>query len=84
MARLIATDSINLGEDSSDNPFSITFREDINNDGKVNILDISTAALAFGSSVGDPSWNPKADMDRNGKINILDISTIARKFGESL
>jgi hypothetical protein len=84
MIRIIATDGLNMGEDSSDNTFFITFKEDINCDGTVNIIDISMVANAFGSNVGDPRWNPEADMDRNGKINIIDISTIAAKFGKSL
>ena len=60
-------------------------REDINNDGKVNIIDISIAATAFGSycEPGDvhPRWDCRADIDRNYKVNIIDIAKIAAKFG---
>lgn len=84
MVKVIATDGLNVGEDASDKAFSITFREDINTDGKVNIVDIFIVAEAFGSSMEDPRWNPEADIDGDGKVNIVDISTIARKFGKSL
>ena len=84
MVKVVATDGLNVGEDTSDKAFSITFREDINTDGKVNIVDIFIVAEAFGSSTEDPRWYPEADIDGDGKVNIVDISTIARKFGKSL
>jgi hypothetical protein len=56
---------------------------DLNRDGKVNILDVSTAAAAFGSRPGDPHWNPFADLNRDSLINIIDIATVARDFGKS-
>ena len=36
---------------------------DINNDGVVDMLDISIAAYAFGSYPGHPRWNPLADVN---------------------
>jgi len=55
---------------------------DVNRDAKVNILDISIIAKAFGKQQGDDYWNPHADLDDNGAINIIDISTAAREFGK--
>ncbi|MFX0108729.1 MAG: DUF2341 domain-containing protein, partial [Candidatus Hodarchaeota archaeon] len=61
---------------------------DINHDLKVDIKDIASAALAYGSEVGDPNWNPHADVsgptlfEPDGKVNIRDIALIARDFGE--
>jgi peptide/nickel transport system substrate-binding protein len=57
---------------------------DINNDGKVNILDISTAAKAFGTDPSHPRWNAVADVNEDGLVNIIDISIIARNFGKTL
>jgi len=48
----------------------------------VNILDILQIAVAFGTSPGDPKWNPQADVDPNGIINILDVLQVAVHFGE--
>jgi hypothetical protein len=53
---------------------------DINGDGKVNILDITLVAQAWGSYPGQPRWNPKCDLDGNGVINIIDITMVAREY----
>jgi len=55
---------------------------DINMDGKVNIIDMMTAGLAFGSYPEHSRWNPTADENEDGKINILDLILIARNFGK--
>jgi parallel beta-helix repeat protein len=57
---------------------------DVNHDGKVNIIDISITAKAFGTQPGDKLWNPHADIDENGKIDIVDVVTIARELGREL
>lgn len=59
----------------------ISIQGDIDGDGKVNILDISKAAVAFQAKLGDQKWNANADMDENGTINIVDISAIAKEYG---
>jgi hypothetical protein len=55
--------------------------EDLNGDGKVDIQDLVTWALAFGSTSTSPNWNPKADINHDGKVNILDGVMIAKMFG---
>ena len=61
---------------------------DINHDLKVNIKDVATAAVAFGSSPNHPKWNPHADITGeehfvpDGRIDIGDIATVALHFGE--
>jgi len=59
-------------------------RGDINRDKTVNILDIATVAIAFGTREGDPDWNEMADLDGNDEINILDIAMVAINFGKSI
>jgi uncharacterized protein YfaS (alpha-2-macroglobulin family) len=56
-----------------------TTSADINKDGAVNILDLSLVARAWGSSPGDPLWDPRCDVvvDAYNKINILDITFVA-------
>jgi branched-chain amino acid transport system substrate-binding protein len=56
---------------------------DLNFDGKINIVDISTAAQAFGTKPGNSRWNFESDVDLSGDINIVDLAGIARHFGES-
>lgn len=57
---------------------------DVNYDGKVDILDISTGAKAFGTVPGEPRWEKEADVDFNGVINILDLAKIAKDFGSKV
>lgn len=55
-----------------------------NGDGVVNILDMATVGLAFGSTPGSAHWNPTADLDNNGKVDILDVAFAAIYFGKSV
>lgn len=55
---------------------------DLNFDGKVDIIDIVTAAKAFGSSPGHSRWNSAADMNKDNTVNIQDMVLIARNFGK--
>jgi PKD repeat protein len=50
---------------------------DINEDGTVDIVDISRAARAFGTYPRHPRWDPDADQNGDGKINIVDLTLIA-------
>lgn len=54
---------------------------DLNADGKVNILDLTIVATAFGANLGDPNWNPTADLNKDGVINVLDIALVAEDYG---
>jgi len=54
---------------------------DINEDFKINIIDVALIAISFGSSEGSPGWNTLADVISDGKIDIKDISFVARNFG---
>jgi len=56
---------------------------DINGDGKIDIRDIATVALAFGSYPSHPRWNPEADLNYDGKVDIKDIAIVARSFGKT-
>ena len=54
---------------------------DLNCDGEVNIFDVSLAASALGTKIGDPMWKVEADVNLDGAVNIYDISSIAKDFG---
>jgi PKD repeat protein len=54
---------------------------DINNDGKVDMRDISIVARAFGAVPGSPNWDPRADLNGDGKVDMKDIAPVARAFG---
>lgn len=59
-------------------------KTDLNQDGTVNIVDISIVAMAFGTKLGDDNWNEVADLDKNEEINIIDISTVAMDYGKTV
>ena len=54
---------------------------DINGDGVVDISDAILASHAFGSSTGNPDYNPAADLNSDGNIDIFDMLMLARNFG---
>lgn len=65
---------------------------DINGDRKVDIKDIATVALAYGSYPGHEKWDPIADITGpagtpekpvpDGKVDIRDVAFVARNFGK--
>jgi hypothetical protein len=57
---------------------------DVNGDGKIDIYDVTLAAVAYGAKEGDPNWNPEADVAPQwGIIDIYDIVTIASRYGST-
>jgi hypothetical protein len=57
---------------------------DLNGDGRVDIVDVSIVAKAFGSKVGDLVWDSRADLDGNGRVDIVDISIVAKNYGKNI
>jgi uncharacterized protein YfaS (alpha-2-macroglobulin family) len=53
---------------------------DLNGDGKVNIVDLTLVAKAWGSHPGDSRWNPQCDLNGDNLINIIDITLVARAW----
>ncbi len=51
---------------------------DANEDGNINILDLTFVASHFGSA--NPS--PAADVNKDGSVNILDLTLVASLFGQ--
>jgi tungstate transport system substrate-binding protein len=60
---------------------SITIREDLNFDFKVDIRDVAIVAKAYGTAPGDLRWNPDADVNNDGKIDIKDVHAVALEYG---
>jgi hypothetical protein len=54
---------------------------DLNHNGVRNVTDFSIFAAAFGTSIGDPDYNPDADLDGNGSVNVTDFTAFAAVFG---
>lgn len=62
----------------------LVLREDINDDGVVDIVDVAIIGQAFGSYPGHPRWNVNVDLDCNDVINIIDIVKVAKEFGKTI
>jgi hypothetical protein len=59
----------------------LSIREDINEDTKVDLVDVFSAAIAFGSFPGHPKWDPRCDVNDDFKVDLQDYFRICRKFG---
>ncbi len=57
---------------------------DLNEDGKIDVIDLAIVALVYGKLDGESDYDPKADLDQNGIIDILDIAIVATDFGKIL
>ena len=53
---------------------------DANRDGVVNLLDITRAQRAYGTSAGDANWNARADGNKDGVVDISDLILIANNY----
>jgi hypothetical protein len=61
-------------------PTAPIVKEDLNNDGAVNITDVMIVAAAFNSARGDGKYVESSDLNGDGAINIKDVMMIAAKF----
>jgi len=57
---------------------------DFDGDGDVDPDDFNIFAGAYGTSVGDPAYNPEADFDNDGDVDPDDFNVFAGNYGESL
>ena len=63
------------------NPVVVTHRhsrEDVNRDGRLNILDLVAVAGSLGGNLGTVPNNPRADVNDDGIVNVLDLAAIYR------
>lgn len=58
----------------------VQVREDINQDGVVNMADVVIIAREFNSII-EKKYDPRCDLDFNGVINMGDVIMIALRFG---
>jgi hypothetical protein len=61
--------------------FGTLIEGDADASNRINILDFSLLAGAYGTSSGDPVFDPRADFNNSGTINILDFSLLATNYG---
>jgi hypothetical protein len=57
---------------------------DIDGNGIIDIYDVVTTALSYGSKPGDPMWNEDADLAPDyGIIDIYDVVTVTAQYGKT-
>lgn len=78
-----AIDTNNLDRYPLIHPFGFAPCPDLNGDGEIDIKDLATAALSFGTYAGRPHWNFMADMNLDSEIDIRDLTIIAINFGKN-
>jgi subtilase family serine protease len=59
----------------------VTRQVDINLSGSVDIVDFSIVALAYGSTLGSPNYNPLADLNADGAVSIIDLGIVGFFYG---
>ena len=53
---------------------------DVNGDGTVDCLDLTTVRTAFGKKAGEPEFNERADVVQDGVIDIRDLAYVAQRL----
>jgi len=74
---------LQIGSNASTAPSATvvpTVKEDLNNDGAINMADLMILARYFNTSEGDGKYVESADLNNDGAINMLDVMNIARMF----
>lgn len=56
---------------------------DVNNDCKVDVMDVYLASMRYGSRWGMLSYSPVYDLDGNRRIDIVDLQIIASHSRET-
>jgi len=63
--------------------FAANFTGDVNNDGTVNILDLTFIASHFGENI-DASEDPNPDVNGDGVVDIRDLVLAANRIGQTI
>jgi len=54
---------------------------DVNEDGVVDIFDLTLVAKAYGSVVGGPEYDRALDITKDGRVDIRDLSIVSKYYG---
>jgi len=63
--------------------FTVKLPGDVDGDGWVSSYDLFALADAFGTTPGDPNWNPQCDFDYDNWVSSYDLFTLADFFGRT-
>ena len=54
---------------------------DVDGDGDTDLSDLAALLAAYGSTTGDPSYNPDADFDGDGDVDLSDLAFLLADYG---
>lgn len=55
---------------------------DADGDNEVGIGDYAVISSAYGTSLGDPSWDPNADLNGDESVDIADYAILSSRYGQ--
>ncbi|MGL5352614.1 MAG: dockerin type I domain-containing protein, partial [Clostridium sp.] len=55
-------------------------KEDVNEDGKINNLDLQVVANAYNITLSSSGWNSKYDINKDNIIDVFDLVLISKKI----
>jgi hypothetical protein len=67
----------------SDGWIFVSIPGDINGDRKVELKDVYAVGKAYGSSIGNPRYEPNLDINDDGKIELKDYYITCKNYGKS-
>ena len=56
---------------------------DINSDGIVAVKDLRILGKAYGTALGQPSYNPDADLNKDDAVNHADLTIFSNNYGKT-
>ncbi len=56
---------------------------DVNEDNRIDVIDLTIASLAYGSFDGEPGYNSNVDINKDGWVDMSDLVVIAYLLGET-
>jgi len=62
----------------------VTIPGDVDGDGDVDASDLYDLSMAYGSELGDPTWNLDCDFNLDNKVDGSDLFELNRNFGIQL
>ena len=72
-----------MKEHRSNSARLISVLADVDGDTDVDIADLAALLSAYGSTVGDPYYNPATDLNDDGAVNLSDLAALLACYGGS-
>ena len=61
---------------------TVTIIGDVDGDGDVDLSDLAALLGAYGTSCGDPNYNPDADLDGDCDVDLSDLAALLGHYGQ--